>query len=280
MAPCRTQILLFVAVSCLTRLIQIASFELPAEVTEILAKDDAKRTAPLGYSIFRGRSSLRDLTSKEQNWMEFYGKSASSLLLFLSDNRDDAAHEVILGVTPSNVAEAEYAATHPGSGWTEQHPLSTVDDWIHSIIHRDGEGDFKGEGNHTGWENAMYWAAGGPKTICDEGRVPLCTHPVARRLAQEAPRCAPQSCQRGLIVSSDSGASSPSTHSVLADGGKRRTVCIPPGHWDPFCFIRLLRAAPVELQPELEHLRALERRYLLEHCLREQRLAADDDDSA
>ena len=265
---CRTQIILVLAaIVGLASLCDAYAFELPPDVTQVLTKYEevSPRTASMmNYSIFRGTSSLRDLPPKEQGWIETYGKSASSLLLFLTPKHVDAAHEVILGVTPSNVLDAEYAATHPGSGWTQRHALSTLDDWIHSIIHRDGEGSAKGEGNHTGWENARHWAAGGPKTCCD-GLPPLCTHPVAQRLAKEAPLCAPLCCQRSVVVPLDSA----STHSVLADGGKRRTVCVSPGLWDPFCFITLLESNDLELQDELEHLRRLERRFLLEHCLRQ-----------
>ena len=87
----------------------------------------------LEYSIFRGDSSLRSLPEYQSRWIGEYGKSVSALMLFLSGSMD-AAHEVILGVTPDVIGEAEYAATHPGSGWYQNHPLSTEDDWIHSII--------------------------------------------------------------------------------------------------------------------------------------------------
>ena len=245
------------------------ALSLPEEVNEIIANgkpflEPPPQSACLQYSIFGGKSSLRNLASREQDWIQTYGKSASALLLFLTENRQyaDAAHEVILGVTPWNVPEAEYAATHPGSGWMAKHPLSTVDDWIHAIIHRDGEGNLTGEGNHTGWENSMYWAAGGPKALPADSVPSICTHPVAIRLAREVPKCAPRCCAQGLVTGTV-----PAEHSVLADGGIRRTTVVPPRHWDPFRLVKLLREAPCELQEELEQIRLLEYRTLLEYCI-------------
>ena len=237
-------------------------------INEILTRNVprlSKDGGSLSYSIFRGASALRELPLEQQRWIESYDKSAAALLLFLVEDTKyaDAAHEVVLGVTPSNLHDAEYAATHPGSGWTERHPLSTLDDWIHSIIHRDGEGEYRGEGNHTGFENALYWAAGGPKSVPSRGTPAICTHVVAQRLAAQALKLFPQCCRRGLVVPRSSTA----THSVLADGGVRRTVCIPPGHFDPFCFTRLLQDPPLDLKEELDEFRHLEYRLLLEHCL-------------
>ena len=263
------------AVLCLFLAPCVCSFDLPQEVRDIVARRSARlqhQTSSLGYSIFGGKSCLGEvLSEREADWIEGYGKSATALLLFLvgsSSDRDgkytDAAHEVILGVTPSNMQDAEYAATHPGSGWMEKHPLSTVDDWIHSIIHRDAEGDYKGEGNHTGWENAGYWSAGGPKKLSstNDNVPPICTHPVAVRLASEAPTCAPRCCALGVVSSGSS-----SMHSVLADGGVRRNAVVPAGHWDPFRFIQLLRESSTDLQDEFEQLRALEYKLLLEYCI-------------
>jgi hypothetical protein len=226
-------------------------------------KTTSLHRARLDYTIFRGLSSLRGLPSEEQRWIESYGKSASALMLFLSNvNYADAAHEVILGVTPENIADAEYAATHPGSGWTDNHPLSTTDDWIHAIIHRDRESHYRGEGNHTGWENAMYWVAGGPKQLPSSGIPRICTHPMAKILSKKALLVAPNCCKKGLIPNSKMA-----IHKVLADGGGRRTVCIPPGHFDAFRFIALLQSAPPELEEELEELRLLEYKLLLDFCL-------------
>ena len=256
---------------CLFLAHSVHCFDLPQEVRDIVAGHKPRSPASLDYSIFGGTSCLGDLPPRESDWIDTYGKSASALLLFLADNRKyvDAAHEVILGVTPSNMEDAEYAATHPGSGWMDKHPLSTVDDWIHSIIHRDGEGIFKGEGNHTGFENSKYWAAGGPKALPTGGVPPICTHPVAVQLASEAPQCAPRCCALGLVVvGRDKGIPSlAAMHSVLADGGIRRTVTVPAGHWDPFRFVQLLRESPEALRDELEQLCLLEYNLLLEYCL-------------
>jgi hypothetical protein len=241
--------------------------DLPEEICVILGRLDKKRLQPaarLDYSIFRGKSSLRELPSQSQGWIQHYGKSASALLL-VSNDFLDAAHEVVLGVTLTNLADAEYAATHPGSGWTDRHPLSTTDDWIHAIVHRDGEGEIRGEGNHAGWENAMYWAAGGPKTLPKDGVPRICTHPVALALAAQAPVRAPRCCSPdvGLLSAKET------VYSVLADGGGRRQVRVPSRQWDPFRFIQLLQDSPANVLEELERVRRLEFRLLLEHSLRE-----------
>lgn len=260
------------ALFCFRLLPLCVAFDLPEEIGAILGALDEKRLQPaarLDYSIFRGKSSLRELPSRPKGWIQRYGKSASALLL-VSQEYLDAAHEVILGVTLTNLADAEYAATHPGSGWTDRHPLSTTDDWIHAIIHRDGEGDIRGEGNHTGWENAMYWTAGGPKMLPKDGAARVCTHPVAQALAAQAPVKAPRCCapEVGLLSPKEA------IYSVLADGGKRRQVRIPPWQWDPFRFIQLLQDSPAGLLvEELESLRRLEFRLLLEHSLHENHLS-------
>jgi hypothetical protein len=75
----------------------------------------------------------------------------------------DKAHGIILGVNETNNVEAEFAATNRGkTSWSEDHPLNTDQDMLHSIIHR-LEGGVIGEGGYTGYDNSKYWLFGGDK---------------------------------------------------------------------------------------------------------------------
>jgi hypothetical protein len=152
-------------------------------------------------------------------------------LLLLMEGRGDEAHEVVLGVTLENFREAEHAATHPPSNWSHLHPLSDYDDAVHSLLHR-WEGDSVGEGNHTGWENAKYWACGGPNRLDGND---LGGHPVRRALAALASERAPNLVRLGVV------APNPCQHPILADGGSHRVVSVPPGCWDPIQFINVKR---------------------------------------
>jgi hypothetical protein len=273
-----------------------------------------KNRSALDYSIFRGQgSSLRNLPIKQRKWIERFEKSLAALLLLvlhgsLSSSEAsslvlDAAHEVILGVRPDDediIKEAEFAATHPGqTKWMQNHPLSDVDDWIHSIIHRQ-EGDAIGEGNHTGWDNAKYWAAGGPKQLYssssssddddantdDDNNDTANTgnsvddavtssrngrktehhhHVIAQELAQLARQFAPLCVKAGVVTSCRT------QHVIFAGNGhqKRRIVSIPANCWDPFCFINLLSSFSARLPQEREELNILlqaELDLLLEHA--------------
>ena len=141
-----------------------------------------KTSLQMDYGLFRGVSTLRSLSTEDKNLLDpsHYGieslqteqqKSSFyrmvAILLLLRENLG-AAHEVLLGVTVSELQVAEHAATHPGqTPWAENHPASFEDtsDWIHSVIHR-YEGANIGEGNHTGYFNAMYWIAHLYMTMC------------------------------------------------------------------------------------------------------------------
>lgn len=237
----------------------------------------------LDYGIFRGRSALRrdealaamgherpadlqkdrlhkhQVTSDASSARRFdrdedRGDNADLLLLhaelpraclallLLLEGRGDEAHEAVLGVTADNFREAEYAATHPPSNWSRIHPLSEEDDMVHSLIHR-WEGDRVGEGNHTGWENAKYWACGGPKRLDGEE---LGAHPVRRALAALAAEHAPNLLRLGVV------AATPCQHEVLADGGSHRVVAVPPGCWDPVQFIILKRRTSLPVLGDCE----------------------------
>jgi len=138
----------------------------------------------LEYPIFHGKSALWSLpdschemiqrelsslsssssSSDDDNDVGKKKKKEKVALLLMLAGYGDAAHDVLLGTTLDNLQEAEYAATHRGqTNWAGEHPLSDLDDVLHSLIHRIYEGSTHGEGGYTGYENAQYWCAGGPK---------------------------------------------------------------------------------------------------------------------
>jgi hypothetical protein len=191
----------------------------------------ATRTTPLAveYSIFQGRSALRDLSDQHpETWFpstlcQRSAHRACAVLLLLGGNAD-AAHELVLGVTWNTIEEAEYAATHRGqTNWTQNHPLTDTDDFIHAALHR-LEASARGEGNHTGYANAKYWLAGGGKALLQPAQLVVRTG-LVKIARKHAPRC----ISAGVI-------SSGATHVIIADGGKTRNVFVPSGEWDGFCF--------------------------------------------
>lgn len=203
----------------------------------------------MDYGIFQGVSVLRSLSNDERDLLRpsHYGikdpsffdhiensnkKSkarllasfyrAAAVLLLLGEN-PGAAHEVVLGVTPEPEAieAAEYAATHPGqTSWAADHPwsFSASSDLLHSALHR-LEGPLLGEGNHTGYENAKYWATGGPRSL----ESPEWKHPVRKILKERAKRVAPLCVARGVLTFG------PKEHRVIAGGGKTRRVVVGRG---------------------------------------------------
>ena len=195
------------------------------------------------YGLFNGVSALRSLSRDEARLLEpshyglqlHDGKSeaeasfyrAVAILLLLGGNLG-AAHEVLLGVTPTELEEAEHAATHPGqTPWAEEHPwcFSDTSDLLHAAIHR-LEGAHRGEGNHTGYENARYWALGGPKSLTKPAR-----HPVREFLAEQALKVAPLLCVSGGLLFGASPAESDDD-----DGSEQQRVV-----WDDLAFIDLCR---------------------------------------
>ena len=201
---------------------------------------------PLYYSIFgTGKSALRTLDSADQHLVRpdhlfgiapglvspaHYRVCAALLLL---RGYSDAAHEVLLGVTLDNLDEAEYAATHRGeTDWAQKHPLTDSADIFHAAIHRLIEGDDLGEGDQTGYDNAKYWLAGGPKLLPKPS-----PHPVRTTLARIAREHTPRCISEGNLIAPKGGAK----HTVLSGAGKTRTVCIPHGSWDDFCFLELCK---------------------------------------
>jgi hypothetical protein len=228
------------------------------DITTIVKKSFADDEPFLEYSIFKGRSALRNLLSHSLLFSEddeyFSLSKARRALVLLCAGHGDASHEVILGVTPDCVDEAEYAATHPGqTSWNDDHPLQDVDDWVHSLLHR-MEGSTVGEGGHSGFENAKYWAAGGPKVY---GRLG-CGPSWKRALCQLARMRTPISVARGVVVATDEDAS----HRILAGGDKLpRLVTVAKGSWNPIRYIELCnecRESDTALRRELDWLHRVE----------------------
>jgi hypothetical protein len=237
--------------------------------TEKVTKDlfDTDDSIQMGYSIFSGRSILRTVVPSIQDV-----RSKQYLALkFLIEKNLDAAHEVILGVNWTNIQEAEYAATHPGmTNWNQRHPLSNEDDLLHSILHR-LEGNHIGEeGNYSGWENAKYWATGGPKRhVCFSPY----HHPIHQALCQLCPQIAPT--LKSYLITKKTRYH----HSIPSgDKGRLRSICIEPNCWDPISYINLchysewtdeLKAIQIAeilllLRMELLKIHGMEVAYLLE----------------
>ncbi|GAX24875.1 hypothetical protein FisN_2Lh146 [Fistulifera solaris] len=233
----------------------------------------ATRPLALQYTLQRhGISALRSLKTTDF-WLfgthETPSKIAQAIWLLIC-GYGDAAHEVLLGVNATNQDIAEYAATHPGqTSWHQDHPLEDVNDLVHSLIHR-YEGDFMGEGGHSGFENAKYWAAGGPKEYKNFGNTDAASSVslIHKALLQWSSLHTPKIAAD--VVSTNSAR----IHSIIASGGKRRQVVVAPGCWDPFAFIDLCSTAEqlssLE-QDQLKILQEFELRLLLRYVLLEQR---------
>ena len=207
---------------------------LSLQANELFSSD-----APLAleYSIFSGQSALRKLPP------QYAGTKRLISLQLLLRKQLDAAHDVVLGADWNNLEEAEYAATHRGqTNWTQEHPLSDEDDMVHSIIHR-LEGDLEGEGGHTGWENAKFWIAGGPKMCKYLGK-----HPVHEAMCRLCPEIAPTLGH--LLV-----AKKLRRHEIIA-GGEKRTVWIEKGCFDPISYVSLCQYA--EWNDELKSMQVIE----------------------
>lgn len=239
---------------------------------------------PLNYEIFKtGQSALRRLDSNDRHLVlpqTLFGlrrdikktlcrpahyRACAALLLLRGYS--DAAHEVLLGVTMDNLKEGEYAASHRGqTNWAQEHPLTDSADILHAAIHRIVEGNDLGEGDQTGYENAKYWLAGGPKLL-ERPKA----HPVRESLARIAKEHAPLSVTNGGVIASQG-----IKHDVPSGGGATRTVCVPCGQWDDYAFLDLCRkwangALDKDLEDEVATLQRAEiillLRYELMDCL-------------
>ncbi|GFH58306.1 hypothetical protein CTEN210_14783 [Chaetoceros tenuissimus] len=130
----------------------------------------------MNYNITaQGSSTLRNLTDTEYQIIEKFNNADEQinaskilvpLLILLNGEISamDKCHEMILGVNTTNIIDAEFAATHPPTSWSKDHPLDSDQDILHAFLHRI-EGNFVGEGGYRGYENAMYWLAGGSKKL-------------------------------------------------------------------------------------------------------------------
>jgi hypothetical protein len=202
----------------------------------------------LDYSIVqKGTSCVRDLSEADLLLFRYYqkqelSKTAVGTLLLLRGLLG-AAHECVLGVTPTNLDEAEYAATHRGeTTWNQDHPLSDEDDLLHALIHL-WEGDARGEGNYTGWDNCKYWMLGGPKKrYCSsesdesEDTSPTSVHAIEASLCQMAQSVAPKCVLAGVVTGETLERRQ---HSIIAGGGQYRIATLPPGRWNSIAFVDL-----------------------------------------
>jgi len=272
---------------CFLREVQALSPTPPLDALlgDLLREDCSTFRKPLfmDYSIFRqGISALRSAAARDVlKQFSCLTKSAKAAAL-LWKGYGDAAHEVILGVDwqdEASITGAEYAATHPGqTSWSVDHPLSDVDDLLHSILHR-CEGEAIGEGGHSGWDNAKYWAAGGPKQYQRlapklESRGPGAgeCHESPRDIIYEALKvwaglCAPQCV--ALVVEAPA-VHDTKKHSILAEGGQSRIVRVEPEYWDPFAFIDLCsrkQQLSVEIQKEIERVQEMELKLVIHYEL-------------
>lgn len=218
-----------------------------------LSSVEKNTTAPhpsLEYSIFQGKSGLRNLPGDDKkSWNECFEKlenalhddveSKASILKarltidLIWEGYLDAAHDVLLGVTLKELEDAEYAATHRGqTNWTQDHPFSDFDDVLHSLIHR-LEGPNVGEGGHTGYQNAKYWLAGGPKKLERlEPRNNLIQE-VYQALVDYLRQAHPTLVDR-LVYSHDT------QYEIIAGGGKVRTVIVSANTFNGMALIELL----------------------------------------
>jgi hypothetical protein len=204
----------------------------------------------MDYSIVqKGTSCLRHLSGADLLLFHYYqrkelSKTAVGTLLLLRRHMG-AAHECLLGVTPTNLDEAEYAATHSGeTTWNHDHPLSDEDDLLHALIHL-WEGDSRGEGNYTGWDNCKYWMLGGPKQryFCSrsandksEDISATSVHPIEASLCQMAQSLAPKCVHAGVVTGETLKRRQ---HSIIVGGGQYRTATLPPGRWNSIVFVDL-----------------------------------------
>ena len=161
----------------------------------------------------------------------------AAAILFLLEGNLGASHEVLLGVTLTlpEIEIAEHAATHPGqTPWAQNHPSSFTDisDWIHSILHR-LEGTNVGEGNHTGYHNARYWALGGPKLLQEPAK-----HPLREVLAIRGQILAPLCVARGLILKQKQQTTTTTIKSKIKSSSACGKTTAKP-IWDDLAFIDL-----------------------------------------
>ena len=198
------------------------------------------RQAPfeMHYNITKqGTSSLRNLTPTESEYIQL-GENEFSitkilapfLILLHGDSCClDKAHELILGVNRTNIEKAEYAAMHPGTSWSVDHPLNSDQDMLHALIHR-FEGGNTGEGGYTGYENAKYWLAGGGKML------EFVEEDIVKEKMKEYVLERKHLCHLGLVPFEKR------IYNIIAGGGRRRDVFVKSGTFDFFRFHSMCEA--------------------------------------
>jgi len=211
------------------------------------------------YEIFEGKSSLRHLTKSESRSLTLSLKEREykqtqilinkhkddkntlvlPILIFLLKGKLDIAHELILGETTQNIADAEYAATHPGeTSWSVDHALTTIDDILHCIVHRfEGINKSKeGGGIYAGYDNAKFWVAGG-----DKGLEYVADHKLWHHMKEYVTKHHERFHCLGLVAPIIQGCTTRDErkYEIIASKGKKRFVPVKAGMWDEFRFIDL-----------------------------------------
>lgn len=191
----------------------------------------------MNYNITaQGSSTLRNLTDTENQIIEKFNNadiSASNMLvpLLILLNGEisaiDKCHEMILGVNTTNIVDAEFAATHPPTSWSKDHPLDSDQDILHAFLHRI-EGKFVGEGGYRGYENAMYWLAGGSKKLDS-----LTSHYIFDELKRYIENKDSLFGKLNLI------AEDVRKYEIISGGGKTRVISVLTNTFDAFRYVTL-----------------------------------------
>lgn len=212
------------------------------------------RNAPysLQYAITKtGRSSLRDLTSREKKLIRMSSSSCkilAPLLVLLqqsgSNNMMDKAHEMILGVNETNIVKAEYAATYRNTSWSDDHPLDADQDMLHSLLHR-WEGGNIGEGGHRGFDNAKYWLLGGSKMMnaVDE------SHVMRAQLKGYIMNNKKYHPEMGFVVEEEEGTRS---YEIIAGSNRTRKLIVKSGEFDWIRYYNLCELSQGEKHTAIE----------------------------
>lgn len=192
----------------------------------------------VNYNITtNGSSTLRNLTDSEYQIIEEFNNADEHIntsnmlvpLLILLNGEIlamDKCHEMILGVNTTNIIEAEFAATHPPTSWSKDHPLDSDQDILHAFLHRI-EGTFVGEGGYRGYENAMYWLAGGSKESDS-----LTSHYIWEELKRYIKS---KDAFGGLnLIAEDVR-----NYEIISGGGKTRVISVLTNTFDAFRYFML-----------------------------------------
>lgn len=192
----------------------------------------------MNYNITtQGSSTLRNLTDSEYQIIEKFNKADEQinaskilvpLLILLNGEISamDKCHEMILGVNTTNIIDAEFAATHPPTSWSKDHPLDSDQDILHAFLHRI-EGNFVGEGGYRGYENAMYWLAGGSKESDS-----LTSHYIWEELKRYIKN---KDAFGGLnLIAEDVR-----NYEIISGGGKTRVISVLTNTFDAFRYFML-----------------------------------------